>query len=734
MALESYLVGYGIDYSDGGAPARLDILSKASPDAGKAFDLLTISAREAGAAILDVGAAASDTTAGLRLYSRSLGASSRASTASAAASDRVAAGFDATAASADAATASVDRYNLSTRGGGGGGGGGRGGIGGAGGAGFAMGGAAGIAAHAAKAGAIAGGVAAIDALFEAGELQQILLSIKNETGSSNSTIGKFSDTAYQIASDNGMSASQGAEVLRTISRLTAGQFSTSKMMAIAPEVAQYASLVHFNRPDISVDDAARVGIQTSHLFRAYTSDTLNPLLDKVYRLSGMMAEKPDQALKQMSYYVPLFKALHVDDSTSLATMALLDRAGFRNKVGSNVRAATLESFGPLQVTAHAQAGKSAILQQMGLLDKSGKFAFNTPSGGVDFFGELGAISKWSASQSQKGVPQSTTVAELTGALGRTGATVAALFLDKQMPGILGNLQKYLHDPNVGLEAAKKNRDTGADFQFITMKNNAQSLMTALGTLALPAATQGFKELGDALHYGYVFLNENKAGVSAFTVALSNDVGLIGSTVREHRQDFLAMGDDVMFIGRTLNTYVLPPLVAFAGELVFLGRILGDFATGKEWDLPAAFHQFDARQEALKIDDLPTHAARVKAWNADIKNGIFDYGDLPDNIARGLRNPPKRGAKAGPWGDLGGPMPMTPSQLFHAALTAAKPISVTNHIDARGMNASEVTAAVAAGTRKGLADAVTSGHKDPRASTTASNHTSAHKPSITSTQH
>jgi hypothetical protein len=51
------------------------------------------------------------------------------------------------------------------------------------------------------------------------------------------------------------------------------------MLTIAPTVADYASKVHFNRPDISVEDAAKTGIQTAHLFRAYQPAALSKLLD-----------------------------------------------------------------------------------------------------------------------------------------------------------------------------------------------------------------------------------------------------------------------------------------------------------------------------------------------------------------------------------------------------------------------------------------------------------------------
>lgn len=343
---------------------------------------------------------------------------------------------------------------------------------------------------------------------DAAKLQQILLSIKNETGASNAQVGGFYNTAFKIANQNAMTPEQAGEVLRSISRLTAGQFSVDQMMKIAPTVAGFASSVHFNRPDVGVDQATKTGIATAHLFRAYTPEKLTSLLDKVYRLSGLMSESPDQALRQMSYYVPMFKALGIDDKTSVATMALLDRAGFRNKVGTNVRAQVLEALGPLQLTQSAQAGKMDILTQMGLF-KNGKFAFNTPSGGLDYFGELASIGKWAHGQRDKGVPASLVVQEMFSALGKQGGTVGALFMDPQMVGILSGIQKYLKDSNVGLAASQKNRDTGLGFQFTRAVSNFSAVMTELGYPWLKDLTGFFQGIGDTLHNFQAWLHNNR---------------------------------------------------------------------------------------------------------------------------------------------------------------------------------------------------------------------------------
>jgi hypothetical protein len=376
-------------------------------------------------------------------------------------------------------------------------------------------------------GSAIGGTFLTKSVEDAAKLQQILLSIKNETGASQRQIEGFYRTAFTIANQNGMTPVEAGEILRSISRLTAGQFSVAMMQQVAPTVAAFASSVHFNRPEISVDEAAKTGIQTAHLFRAYTPAALNTLLDSVYRLSGLMSERPDQALRQMSYYVPMFKLLGIGNETSIATMALLDRAGFRNKVGTNVRAEVLEALGPLQLTAHAQTGKLGLLEQMGIFGSNGKFAWNNRDGSVNFFGELAQIGKWAAAEIKKGFTRGQIANDMFGAFGKQGGTIAALFADPQMTGILAGIEKYLKDANVGLKAASRNRDLGLGYQFSRAMDNFTAVMTELGYPWLTDLTNFFRGVGNSLHDFQAWLHANRDAEKYIGMAVASMTVLLG---------------------------------------------------------------------------------------------------------------------------------------------------------------------------------------------------------------
>lgn len=356
--------------------------------------------------------------------------------------------------------------------------------------------------------AVAGTALAAYSAVQASTLQRTLTAIGNETGSDPRKMGQWYNAAFAVGNQIGVAPTEAARMLLDVSRMTAGQMQVAKMLKIAPSVAQFASMVNYNRPDVSVEAATMAGMQLAHQFRAYQPAQLVPLLDKIYRLSGLMGETPGQAVRQMSYYEPLFKSLKISDDQSIAMMALLDRAGFRMKVGTNVRAMMLQSLGPLQLTAHMQKGIMPLLAQMGVF-KNGRFAWNTAGGGVDFFGELSQISQWATSQERAGHPMSDVAKTLYGVFGKQGGTIATLMADPQMVGFIQQIAAYQRNPNVSLAAGMRNRENTLQFQAPRAWANLQAVMTELAYQQLPDLTKGFKWLGDELHGAQVFFHQHR---------------------------------------------------------------------------------------------------------------------------------------------------------------------------------------------------------------------------------
>lgn len=359
-------------------------------------------------------------------------------------------------------------------------------------------------------GAFVAAMAAIDifAVKSAASLQRTLIAIRNETGADPRKMGKFYNSAFSISNIMGVAPEEGARVLLDISRLTAGQLSTAQMQAIAPRIAGFASTVNFNRPDISVEDATKAGLQLIHLFRAYHPSQMNPLFDQVYRLSGLMSEGLPQAVRQMTYYEPLFKGLKIDTGTSVAMMALLDRSGFRNKSGTTVNAAMLEALGPLQLTKHAQAGKLGLLEQMGVF-RGGQFGWNNPDGGVNFLGMLNSVAHWANALERSGVARSSVQKTIASVFGRQGGRIMSLMADPQMIGILDDILKYQRNPYVSLAVGERNRQDSLSFQAGRAWGNFQAVVTELAFRQLPALTAAFRSIADAAHNAQQWLHGHR---------------------------------------------------------------------------------------------------------------------------------------------------------------------------------------------------------------------------------
>ncbi len=434
----------------------------------------------------------------------------------------------------------------------------------------------------AKSFAVAGAAVGIYSIAQAASLQRTLTAIGNETGAGGLKLDRFRAASFEIANQIGVAPQNAAEILLNISRLTAGQLQVAQMLKVAPSIARFASVTNYNRPDVSVEDATQAGLQLVHLFRAYQPSQLVPLLDKVYRLSGLMAEPPQQAVRQMSYYEPLFKGLKIDENSSIAMMALLDRAGFRMKVGTNVRAMLLQALGPLQLTTHAQAAKLGYLEQMGIFNKSGRFAWNLPGGGVNFMGMLDQISRWTQGQEARGVPASNLARVLYSVFGKQGGTIAQLMADPQMTSFLGDIRTYLANPNVGLTAGARNRENTLSFQAGRAWGNLKADLTELGWTTLPQLTSEFRSLGDTLHGVQVYLHQHRTaekwvvggiagvtGLSTAVLALAG-IGKVFSFVRTGVRAFYGVEGSAKAFGQAIDALPRPLSAATGG----LGRLAG----------------------------------------------------------------------------------------------------------------------------------------------------------------
>ncbi len=425
----------------------------------------------------------------------------------------------------------------------------------------------------AKSFAIAGAAVGAYSVVQAASLQRTLTAIGNETGAKGAKLDQFRAAAFQIGNQIGVAPTDAAQILLQTSRLTAGQLQVAQMLKVAPSIAQFASVLNYNRPNVSVEDAVTAGLQLVHQFRAYQPTQSIPLLDKAYRLSGLMTETPEQAVRQMSYYEPLFKGLKISNDTSIAMMALLDRAGFRMKVGTNVRAMMLQALGPLQLTSHVQGAKLDYLEQMGVFNRRGQFAWNTPDGGVNFLGVLGQISRWTQAQERAGVPASQLAKIVYSVFGKQGGTIAQLMADPVMMQILTGIQSYLGNPNVSLAAGARNRENTLGFQAGRAWANLKADLTELGWVTLPKLTGDFRSLGNTLHDVQVWLHQHRTAEQWITGGIAGATGLSAAAVA-----VAAFGNAIAFVNRGFTAFGATKVLQFGRDVAGLNGPLSS-ATG-----------------------------------------------------------------------------------------------------------------------------------------------------------
>ena len=201
-----------------------------------------------------------------------------------------------------------------------------------------------------------------------------------------------------------------------------------------------------------------------------------------------------------------------------------------------------------------------------------------------------------------------------------------------MPGILDGIRKYLRDPNVGLNAAEKNRNSGFDYQLVTAGKNFQSLMTELGGVALPGLTKGFTDLGNSFHDAQVWLHEHKGLEKQWSDDISSTVKRVEQYLTEHRSDFVQISKDVIGIA-TVFGEVASAASQVIGPLTTVARIVMDIVALRFGDLGSMVNTMRASAAASQIDSLSDHAARIKAWQQYEQ----EYGKdgIPANVLRAL---------------------------------------------------------------------------------------------------
>jgi len=416
-----------------------------------------------------------------------------------------------------------------------------------------------------------------DALYEAGKLQQTLTRVQVATGASNAQIDRIRELSYDVSNVTAQSVAQSASVVATIA--SAGINDPKKLTPeFVTDIAKFADAQYLKtKGGVSFDEAAKQAIQLAHQYGAYTPKAIMPILDEVTKVSFMQPDGLARYIRQSSYYAKLFGRFGVPQDQTLLLGAWLDRTGASSKGGTWLQDLLLQTQRPLNLTGHVQRGRAEAAQHFGLVDSKGNydpkiFGFNPKTGHptTDMFGLLGRLNDTIAKDTRGRSPRAAAAIEradlqkFNALLGMQGAR-AAYLADPQGIQSLLNMMKQLKTLP-GVNKAQGMFMQNFDSQTVRAWSNFQSLLTEVGSQALPGATKGLTDLGDALHTAQSWLHQHRnvemqvqrdvmagvVGIERYLVAHRADWKQFGLDLGNVYKQAVKLGPDLMTIATGLG--------------------------------------------------------------------------------------------------------------------------------------------------------------------------------------
>lgn len=369
-------------------------------------------------------------------------------------------------------------------------------------------------------GAAVGALAIGTAIHDASKLQTILTTIRNITDASPMQMEKIYRDAFTIGNRSGQTPEEIADTFREIARQTQGAMSLNDMRTMLPYASQMQMVMGAARgmgPKETVDST----LALTHLFRQYDAKGMPKMMDTVLRMGELMPDNLSRAVTQMGYFAPTLKSMHVSNEDAAALMVAISRFGLgRGKGGTSIANLFSGALGPLQMTAHQQAGKAGLLGPHGLnvLDEKGKSRYFDDKHG-DAMGYLLSLSHYAQVHGETEAGK-----VFTSVFGKPGGKLAMMLSDP----IIINQLKLIHkavveQSSLGLKRQSDSIYGTAGFQMKRAGANFGALFTELGYTWLPEVTKFFGGLADALHGFQAFLHANRgiekgigAAVGVFT--------------------------------------------------------------------------------------------------------------------------------------------------------------------------------------------------------------------------
>jgi TP901 family phage tail tape measure protein len=364
--------------------------------------------------------------------------------------------------------------------------------------------------YAAGAVALLSGAFIIDGVSSAAKFQTAMVAVQVATGAAGDAMSSLQKLALQTSTYTAQSATTIAQEMAMAAR--SGLNSVKQLTALFPQLAMFADVQYLMPGGIHDPvEAVKMGVQIAHYFKAYTPQTIGPVLDDLNRTMQMQPEDLSKIVRQGKYFIPLATNLGMKERDIFTLTAMMGQTGFLLGRGGT----SIENFlggmlkGPNILTAHLQAKQSAALRDLGLMDAKGNIKFMT--GGK--FDAMAALKEIQSKESEFGDGGAIRVGgDLLAAFGKQASQFLLTVANPVVASRMKQIQNQFKTLPSVIETFHKYMDTFSG-QWRIAVTNFQTMANAIFLPILPMLTRGVHTVGVALgEIALWFANHPGAGL------------------------------------------------------------------------------------------------------------------------------------------------------------------------------------------------------------------------------
>jgi hypothetical protein len=338
--------------------------------------------------------------------------------------------------------------------------------------------------------ATGGGMFIKDGLDQAARLQSAMANISIKTGVTGPGLDAMRAMVQQTS---GATAQDAVTIAQELAKAATGINDPKKLMAAFPQIAKFADVQFLQNKQDPVE-AVSIGTSFAHLFKAYSGDKLNNMLDGLNKLSNMQPDGIGNALTQGRQFIPFANQLGVNMKDIFAYLAYMGQTGFLKGRGGtgfqNVLLNAVNAAAPTGTLSKAKVKARADLElkSFKFFDANKNFRFQAL---VDeLSGERQRLSGKTGNDAQF-------IKDITDLFGKEGGRFVANVTDKLAQQQINSIRKtYARLP--GVEAAWETFSHTFLFDIKQFGTNFSNLIGAIFYPALDKIAPSILQLSDTL--------------------------------------------------------------------------------------------------------------------------------------------------------------------------------------------------------------------------------------------